>query len=865
MKNAKKFLTSLIALILMLTMTIPLVELPVATAHDPPWVYPTWGYCVVVNPVIGVGQTEKIIFWINAIPPTANGQYGDRWKYTVDIMKPDGTNDTLGPIESDPVGSIYTMYTPAEVGNYTIVAKFPTTTLTGLPKKPGVPDASQTGYAYINDTYLASNSDPVTFVVQEEPIPLWPETPLPTEYWARPINSANIYWYTLAGNWLGGAAQTVGPTTNFGYGSGPESPHVMWATSAFTGGLMDARFGDYTYVTSHYEGLGFSPYILDGKIFFNSPNPQMREGWYCIDLYTGKQLYFHNNTGPVTGTGGGFDAHGSITQESLAFAQIYDPELANQMGGYPYLWSTTAATANTWLMFDAFTGNYICSVANVSSAGTAVYAKDGSILRYNIAGTGANMRLTVWNTTQAIWWKGTQQMYQNGDYSGFSGNNYAGWRPYLNYTFDGNHGFSLNASIPAVQGSIRAVREDQFVIGGTQGTNNENGVTQGHLWALNLDSAKGALGSLLWNVTFTPPSSAGNKTISMGQVDPEDGMFVFSCTQTRTRWGYNLETGQQVWQSEPEEPMKYYGMTSTNIYQGMLLSYTYLNGGILISYDIKTGKVLWKYEPVNIGTESPFGDYPISIACIADGKIYTVASPLWRTQPLWRGSYIRCINASNGVQLWKVLHYGSTVVADGYLVGLNFYDNRIYCYGKGPSSLTVTAPDSGIELGKSVVIRGTATDISPGTKQLEQASRFPNGVPAMSDDSQEAWMEHVYEQQSNPTNATGVLVSLDVIDTNGNYRNIGTTTSDASGMFTFTWTPDIEGSYTVYATFAGSKSYWPSSAETSFSVDSAPPTPSPYPVTNLPPTETYILGIGIAIIIAIAIATLIIIRSVKKQ
>ena len=107
-------------------------------------------------------------------------------------------------------------------------------------------------------------------------------------------------------------------------------------------------------------------------------------------------------------------------------------------------------------------------------------------------------------------------MYQNGDYSGFSGNNYASWRPYLNYTFDGTHGFSLNVSIPAVQGSIRTVREDQFVIGGTQGTNNENGVTQGHLWALNLDPTKGAMGSLLWNITFTPPSSAGNKTISMG-------------------------------------------------------------------------------------------------------------------------------------------------------------------------------------------------------------------------------------------------------------------------------------------------------------------------------------------------------------
>ena len=199
------------------------------------------------------------------------------------------------------------------------------------------------------------------------------------------------------------------------------------------------------------------------------------------------------------------------------------------------------------------------------------------------------------------------------------------------------------------------------------------------------------------------------------------------------------------------------------------------------------------------------------------------------------------------------------------LVGMNYYDNKIYCYGKGPSALTVTAPDSGVELGKSVVIRGSVTDISAGTKQIEQASRFPNGVPAISDDSQEAWMEYVYEQQTRPANATGVSVRIDVLDSNNNYRNIGNATSDSSGMFTFTWTPDVQGSYTVFASFDGSKSYWPSSARTSFSIDSSAPTTAPYPETIIPPTETYILGVGVAIIIAIAIATLIIVRSVRKQ
>jgi len=882
-----------IAIFLILTIAVTLVALPPARAHDPAWTYNTWCYCVAVNNVIGVNQEEKIIFWINSVPPTANGAFGDRWKYMIDITDPNGDVETIGPFTSDPVGSGYTFYTPTQIGTYTAVVHFPTTVITGLPKKPGVSDTQQQGYASINDTYLASTSDPITFDVQEEPIPLWPEAPLPSQFWTRPINSANQRWWTLAGNWLdmvsafggGNAAQSVGPTTSFGYGAGTESSHVMWTTPAFTGGLMDARFGDYGYVTSHYEGISFSPLIIDGKVFFNAPNSEMKEGWYCLDLYTGEQLYFHNTTGPVTGMGGAFDAHGGITGKALSFAQIYDPELPNQMGGYPYLWSTHGPTPNTWMMFDAFTGNYICSIKNVPTGpsffgmtlawGTAVYGKDGSILRYNIAGTpnpmnpfapaGPPYHLQCWNTTQAIWWKGTQQQYQNGDYSEFGGNNYNSWRPYLNYTFDGNHGYSLNVSLPWTSGagSILTVREGKYVIGGNAGNNNEQGTTKGNLWALSLEH--GEEGKLLWNRTFTPPSSAGNKTISMGTIDPEDGVFLFSCTQTRTRWAYSLETGEQLWESEPEEPMKYYGMSSTNINNGMLLSYTYLNGGILVSYNITTGDILWKYEPKNIGFESPFGDYPISIACIADGKIYCYSSPLWRTQPLWRGSYIRCINASNGAELWKILHYGAAVIADGYLVGLNYYDNRIYCYGKGPSDTIVEAPMTAIPLGSSVVIRGMVTDQCAGAKEIASNIGFANGVPAVSDESMEAWMEYLYAQQAMPTNATGVKVKLETLDPNGNFYEIGNATSDISGMYCYMFTPEVPGKYTIIATFEGSNSYYRSSAETAIGVEEAPqatPTPTPPPE---PPTGMYILGSTIGIIIAIAVVGLVVVLMLRRR
>jgi hypothetical protein len=125
-------------------------------------------------------------------------------------------------------------------------------------------------------------------------------------------------------------------------------------------------------------------------------------------------------------------------------------------------------------------------------------------------------------------------------------------------------------------------------------------------------------------------------------------------------------------------------------------------------------------------------------------------------------------------------------------------------------------------------------------------------------------MEYVFMQKAKPEHAIGVPVSIDVIDANHNFRNIGTATSDDSGTFALTWTPDISGSYTVIATFAGSESYWKSSAETHFyASDAATPTPTVVPLTNAATTTDLLmyLSIGvIAIIIAIAIVGLLILR-----
>jgi hypothetical protein len=126
-------------------------------------------------------------------------------------------------------------------------------------------------------------------------------------------------------------------------------------------------------------------------------------------------------------------------------------------------------------------------------------------------------------------------------------------------------------------------------------------------------------------------------------------------------------------------------------------------------------------------------------------------------------------------------------------------------------------------------------------------------------------MEYLYQQQPKPTNATGVPVQIFVVDANGNYRSIGTTTSDATGFYSLQWKPDISGKYTVYAMFAGTESYWPSQATTAFAVDEPAATVIPAPTPAPSMADLYFMPMSIAIIIAIAIVGIAMILLMRKK
>jgi hypothetical protein len=200
-------------------------------------------------------------------------------------------------------------------------------------------------------------------------------------------------------------------------------------------------------------------------------------------------------------------------------------------------------------------------------------------------------------------------------------------------------------------------------------------------------------------------------------------------------------------------------------------------------------------------------------------------------------------------------------LADGYNTWFNGYDNQIYVVGKGTSQTTVSAPNAAITLGNSLIIRGTVTDTSSGASQDQVAKNFPNGLPVASDASMKNWMEYVYQQKPLPTNFTGVDVTVTVIDANGNYRVIGTATTDASGFYSLQWTPDISGKYTVITSFAGTNGYWPSYAENAFAVDELSVTSTPQTTQEPSAADLYFIpataGLFVAIIVVIALVALV--------
>jgi hypothetical protein len=390
---------------------------------------------------------------------------------------------------------------------------------------------------------------------------------------------------------------------------------------------------------------------------------------------------------------------------------------------------------------------------------------------------------------------------------------------------------------------------------------------------VNLNPSKGTIGSVSWWNTLQPP--ANNYTVIQAGVDWNTRVFLQSYKEGALWVGYDLNNGQFLWKSASQTAFDYYGSPSAGLLSGQIAYgklYSCAMGGILYCYDDKTGHLLWTYgnggegNSTDSGFNWPYGNIPTFVQAIGNDVVYLITSEHTWVSPIYKGGLARAVNATDGKEIWTIssvtMEFGSTsyAMADGFNTWFNGYDNQIYVIGKGPSSTTVSASPKVQNQGSSVIIEGIVTDISGGTKQDQQTADFPNGVPVVSDASMKDWMGYVYQQKPLPTNGTGVAVTLSVLDSNNNYRTIGTTTTDLSGAYSYQWKPDIPGKYTVYASFAGSNGYWPSSSETSFAVDIAPVTTTPTATAATSVADTYfvpaIAGLFVLIIIVLVLVAM---------
>jgi hypothetical protein len=806
---------------------------------------------------VGVGQATYISAFMTK--PTASagmGSTGDLYQgITIQITDPDGKVTTLGPYTADSTGGIGGLsFTPTTLGNYTLKAFYPGQNLTRSASSmfgPGI------DYSYVRE--LPSQSDPEILTVQAEQIPQYQSAPLPIEYWSRPINAQNYGWGSLGGSWYGlgiPSFATTGmydATGNFNpYSKAPNTAHIAWTKPTAFGGQVggpipsdqESQFTSSSILINYFE-----PIVLDGVIYYGEMagiNSQV-VSWKAVDLRTGQTLWTSQPGITANAT--------AVSFEKLRMAQNLKFHSMQEYGSTSFLYSIVGGGmfggAATYRLYEPSTGAYMGVIYNVTTDSAYIMDTDsthenvGTLLGYFTSGGN----LSCWNSTLCMGGGiAASEILRPATVMNFS--NGIQWTTKIPTTLSGN---AISLSIAARTPEVILLRQAPNLV-----TQTSSGYS--------IDCAYNAhTGQLLWG----PKNQSLPLYGDMNLLSAKDGVYILLNKDTHEVYGYSLNTGDKLW-----GPTKLPGTSLStltvagNIAYGNV--YVWDFGGYVSAVNINTGVINWTYVPRSAGYNTPYGVYPLWVfgsQSIADGKIFLSESHMYNP-PLFPGAQRLALNCTDGSLVWSISSFSGrcpAAIADGYLVQWNSYDNQIYTFGKGQTSITATIQNDVLTEGNTVLIKGMVTDNSPGTQDADRVARFPEGVPAVSDQSMTPFMEYIYMQQPKPTNTTGIPVTLSVIDSNHNYRQIGSTTTDANGHYNFAWAPDISGTYTVIASFGGSESYWPSTTETSFIVNSAAATSTPQSTPTPSMADLYFLPAIAGLFVAIVVVGLLTIVVLKKH
>ena len=187
----------LIALALMIVLTAPMIMMiGQASAAAAPVNLPTFLYVNASPSPVGVGQTVYITLFVTKPVPTLTGGYSlgqDYLNMKINIIKPDGTNITLGPYESDTTGGVPAVtFVPTVEGNYTFQGIYPGQVLGTDPNN---------GLVYNLDPAM---SPAVTVAVQANPVSYWystsssngllDNTDIRVKLWMGAISRRKLVW-----------------------------------------------------------------------------------------------------------------------------------------------------------------------------------------------------------------------------------------------------------------------------------------------------------------------------------------------------------------------------------------------------------------------------------------------------------------------------------------------------------------------------------------------------------------------------------------------------------------------------------------------------------------------------------------------
>ncbi len=883
----------LIATILAIsTGAITISNIPNTAAHTPGWTCVTHAYVQALPDTIGVGQKTMIYMWIDYVFPNAAVSNNGRWhNFNLTITDPENKTTTkTWDVVTDTTSNVGYSFVPDKVGTYTLNFYFPGQNYTQYDYVAGSDS--------IGDYFLPSNATSKFTVVEDQTIELPDSYPMPTEYWTRPIYGENTYWRSISSNWLGVGAPGYGGFASSGYAGaavmggtgqmfptdaiGPLTPHIMWTKEYQSGGVVGGDFLNPDYGSggnTFFEGSAYNqrftnPIIVNGKLVYSGQKGYGSSAYmtYVVDLRTGTTLA------------------SATTPTGLSFAYIPDFENQNQHG----VTGPILCTNNFGAGYDVDNLQSLWTTATGVPSGYRVMGTNGETIIYSVMANN----VSAWNSTK-MWgagFSGLTPSYPSGAQSGsakfdfyqkqlvYQGSNFtiAGNDTQIVGGIFNNMLICFNRTSACNQSSYG--RATLATTGASQFIGNATDFGPYTYFAIDLSNATGhAQGQILWMKTLDPAKdyTGSNCTILSAGIDPINKIFVENYRETNQFVGYNMLTGEKVWgPTPPLNGMDYYGSpASGTISNSFAFGNMYISAydGIVYCYSAKNGSLMWTYgnggegNSTNSGSAVP-GRYPTFINAFgADGVVYTVTSEHTIETPIFKGAMARALNATTGQEIWTLSGYtgefssNSYAIADGYAVWFNGIDNQIYTVGKGPTQTTVSAPQTSNELGKSLIISGSVFDTCSGGSQDEQIARFPNGLPCAADESMTDWMGYVYQQKPMPTNFTGIKVSIDVIDANGNYRNIGEAKTDATGTYRLTWQPDIPGTYTVFARFQGTNGYYPSYSETGFVVDEPPATPTPTPEPKESVASLYFVPAVVGLFIAIIVVGAAIILVLRKR